>query len=489
MTRSLPFSSRFDSSSTKSTTTQKSLGRIAENGPYLATLLFILGGIVRIAFHLLSTPVAWDASVYIGMAKAIATLGAGGLWEPLRPLVWPLMLSPFALLKLDLVVAGTVVQFLIGMGVLWLTYVIAREAFGERAALWALGFVAFAPVLAFYEHQLLTEQPAVFFALLAIWLLARGRLFLSGMSAALAFLTKFPEGLITLAIAGALVFGSRDMREFVDDALLAFAGFMVPVFFFMIANWILYRNPLAAVVAASDVIATSGLWLYAEGPLFYFRTLLEHNILLVFALPGAVLALRKNRATLGVLFAALVILAYLLHLPHKEVRFLPLVFPFVAILAGAGWNLLQVRLKGASRHVFICIVLILVGIAAAQAVRWGVYFSVYEGPKNERVWSELYPNAASGTPLIVTSDPRLTLFTDEKLVPLYYPLFPENLTEGLNTLVGAHTLYFSPCDTPCAPDDAPCKNNLQQFGRFVNATWTLREMIPGECPIMLYARP
>lgn len=451
----------------------------------LAALIFVLGGVLRVIFHALPTPIAWDASVYIGMAKAIVT--SGGLWEPLRPLVWPLILAPFA--AFDLVLVAHVLQFVIGMGVLWLVYAIAKDAFDEKTGLWALAFVALAPILLFYEHQLLTEQPAVFFALLAVLFLQKNRMVLTGLFASLAFLTKFPEGLMVVAIGGALVFTTRNVSEFVKDTLRATAGFCVPFIPFLILNWVLYKNPLASLEAANTVIATSGLWLYREAPLFYLTTLVEQNIFFVFALPGALLALRRNRTLLTIVFSSVLLLAYLMYLPHKEVRFLPLVLPFLAILAARGWTILEHYQSGKLRHAFIWIALILVAVFCAQTVRWGHYYATYEGERNPVFWENLYPRAAHGQALIVTSDPRVTLFTDEKIIPLYYPLFPQNLTEGLLALEGAHTLLFSPCDTPCAPTDAMCQANLAEFARIVNDTWTLQESTTGACPAMLYVRP
>src|SRR3989338_1499419 len=174
----------------------------------LVFALFALAAALRILFHALVRPIAWDAAAYIGIAKAIATLGTNGLWEPLRPLAWPVLLSPFAALHSNMLVAAHALQFAIGMGVVALVYFITKKAFGARPALWALGLSAISPILLFYEHQLLTEKPAAFFALFSVFLLQREKLFLAGMSAGVSFLTKFPEGMIIVALGTALVFSS-----------------------------------------------------------------------------------------------------------------------------------------------------------------------------------------------------------------------------------------------------------------------------------------
>jgi|GEM_PF-5901317 len=453
----------------------------------IPTLLFILAGVLRLAFHLLPTPIAWDASAYAGISKAIVSLGAGGLWEPLRPLIWPLLLSPFTLLGIDPLLAGHVLQLIIGMGVVWLVYSIAWRAFGHQAALWALGFAALSPLLAFYEHQLLTEQPAVFFALLAVFFLQRGRFVLAGAMSSLAFLTKFPEGIILVAVGGEIVISARDIRTMLAQGFRTGIGFAIPLVPFLILNMVLYKNPVASFVAANDVIATSGLWLYLEGPWFYFITLIQHNLFLAFALPGALLACRREAGKLSIALAAILILAYLVHLPHKEVRFLPMALPFIIILAGAGWNMMVEKFDG--RHAFRWLVLILVAVFCAQALRWGLYFATYEGLPDPQVWHALYSQAARGDPLLVSSDPRLTLFTEQKIIPLYYPLFPQNLSLGLQTLDGAKTLLFNPCDTPCAPEDLACKENLAEFENIVRAEWTEMARTNGSCPFTIYARP
>jgi 4-amino-4-deoxy-L-arabinose transferase-like glycosyltransferase len=456
----------------------------------LPALLFCAAAALRIAFHALVTPIAWDASVYIGMAKAIVTFGAGGIWEPLRPIVWPLLLTPSVWLHVNPVVAGHVLQFLIGMGVVGLTYLIARKTFGEQTAVWALAFVALSPLLAFYEHQLLTEQVSVFFALLAVFALQRERLVLAGVTAGFAFLSKFPEGIILVGIGAAIVLGSKRWNDaFVDGSKFA-CGFLVPVLFFFGLNWALYQNPFAPFTAANDVIKTSGLWLYQDGPLYYIQTLLEQNIFAAFALPGIVLALRRNRAKLAVLLSGVLVLGYLSLLPHKEVRFLPLALPFIFILAAAGWTaLLELRRVPQWKHAIMWCALLLIAVFAAQALRWGQYDATYEGAPSPALWERLYPEAANGASLMVSSDPRVTLFTDDKIVPLYYPLFPQNLTEGLRALEGGRTLLYSRCDVPCATDDAACQRNLALFENIVNRTWKAIDQSSGTCAFTLYARP
>ncbi|MBI4151009.1 glycosyltransferase family 39 protein [Candidatus Woesearchaeota archaeon] len=442
----------------------------------LAFLLLLAGTMLRLVFHLLDRAIGWDASVYLGMAKAIASFGAQGLWEPLRPLVWPLLLVPFHWLHIPLIPAAHALQLLIGIGVVWLVWDIARASFGERAGIWALAFVALSPLLAFYEHQLLTEQPAVFFALLAVWLLQRSFFVGAGIAASLSFLTKFPMGLVLIAIVLAL--WSR--KQWAQSVLFG-AGWAIPVTLFLGLNWVLYQNPVAAVIAANDVIKTSGLWLYQEGLLFYARELVFENLFLVFAIPGLLVAWRRNRT---VLVVGVFVFAYLVTLPHKEVRFLPLVLPFVCILAAAGWTQLR---SSRFKKALTLITLLLVSVWSVQMLRAGTYDAVYENLP-DGAQNAIFANVAKGE-RVITTDPRVTLFTDAHLELLYYPLFPDNLTLGIDVLEKGDTLYFNPCDVPCAPTASVCQQNLVAFERLLNMTWHREETIyRGECSYSRFTR-
>ena len=442
----------------------------------LAFLLLLAGAALRIVFHLLDRAIGWDASVYIGIAKAIASFGAQGLWEPLRPIIWPLLLAPFHMLHIPLIPVAHALQLLIGIGVMLLVWDLARKSFGERAGVWALAFVALSPILMFYERQLLTEQPAVFFALLAMFLLQRSFFISAGIAASLSFLSKFPMGILLFALMLTL-WSQKKVRASVFFA----AGWAIPVLMFMGLNWVLYQNPVAAIIAANDVIKTSGLWLYQESFLYYFRELMFENLFFVFAVPGMLVAWRKNRYVFS---ASLFIFLYFLFLPHKEVRFLSLVLPFFCILAGAGWSLLcSHRWKTA----MMLITLLLTAVFGVQMLRAGTYYAVYEN-QHDTGQDSLYSRVADGRN-IVTTDPRVTLFTDKRLALLYYPLFPDNLTLGIDVLEKGDTLYFNPCDVPCAPTANVCQENLVTFERLLNTTWRREETLyRGACSYSRFTR-
>lgn len=443
--------------------------------------LFVLGCVFRLVFHVLPRPLAWDASVYAGMAKYVVTAGHAGLWEPLRPLVWPLLLSPFALSPFLLVWAH-VLQFLAGAGVMVLVYLIAKEVAGYRAGLWALGFVALSPVVWFYEHQLLTEQLAALFALLAVWLvMRRGWLvLLAGVCAALSFVTKFPMGLVVVGLGLSLV----TLRRW-KDFLVVGCGFGIPLFCFLVVNAVLYQNPLAAVVAANDVIQTSGLWLYESGVLFYAMMLVGLNVLFAFALPGMLVAWRKQRP---LLFVTVLVFLYWSWLPHKEIRFVPLFLPMVAIFAAAGWSLLAGRASESRfKHAFSIAAVLLVAVAGVQAVRWTQYYLYDEGVIDGEL-QELYRFAASH-PALVSSDPRVVWFTNNPVVPLYYPLFPQTLRGGLDALKRQKALLYNPCDVPCSPVDVVCLENRIEFERRVDQSWVVeRQLQNGDCSITFFTR-
>ena len=62
----------------------------------------------RLAFFFSYHELWWDSAVYIGMGKFIFSGGQLGLWEHLRPLMWPSFIGFLWKLGFNPVIAGRV---------------------------------------------------------------------------------------------------------------------------------------------------------------------------------------------------------------------------------------------------------------------------------------------------------------------------------------------------------------------------------------------
>lgn len=170
---------------------------ISENKELIGLLLLflIVRGISMLRYHL----PFWDEAVYIGIGKYIYSWGGIGLWEDIRPLVFPIVLGFFMFLKIPLQYLE-IVPIFFSLGTIILTYTVSKRFFGKTVGLLSTVFLLITPVFHLYSYYYLTEIPSTFFGLLAIYLFLQSRYFWSGIVAGIAFMTKFPQGLIFLAL-------------------------------------------------------------------------------------------------------------------------------------------------------------------------------------------------------------------------------------------------------------------------------------------------
>src|SRR3989344_1882477 len=96
-------------------------------------LLFSL--VTRVIYLFFDKNIWWDAAVYLAMGEHIATFGQLGFWEPIRPLLWPFLLSYAFLFELNPIILGHIFSTFFSLGVIYLTYFIAKKLFNEQTAL------------------------------------------------------------------------------------------------------------------------------------------------------------------------------------------------------------------------------------------------------------------------------------------------------------------------------------------------------------------
>ena len=133
---------------------------------FVILVFFIIVKLALLGFYRI---VWWDSSVYIGMGKYIYSSGNSGLWEDLRPVVWPFMLGFFWKMGINPVFFGRIFEIFLGAGTILITYFIGRMIFNSKVALLASGFLALSPTFFFFIGILLTEIVSTLFALVAIY--------------------------------------------------------------------------------------------------------------------------------------------------------------------------------------------------------------------------------------------------------------------------------------------------------------------------------
>lgn len=296
----------------------------------------------------------WDETVYLQHAKVF--LGMRSNYDEffLRPPLLPTFYAIGFALWNNIFVANIVQGVLTALAVL-LAYLYARLTFGTTAAILAAFLLAFAPYMVETSHELLTDMPAVALMLAAMWLFDKpGARFalLAGVAGALAVQMRFTSLYLAVYFALDVATSPYKLRRAVV-AMLAAAATLLPYLIWIRWNFDSFFYPFelarrivtewtAPVPSRFYIDALPGIfppstWIaFALGVLAPFARLVR---------PGKEAASREptrpgpsqaGKRTLVLLLWAMSFLAYMLTIPHKEMRYLlPLAIP-VTVIGGAG---------------------------------------------------------------------------------------------------------------------------------------------------------
>lgn len=426
---------------------------------YLFPLLIVL--IVSVAarlycffdYHL----IWWDAAVYLGMGKYMFSLGQVGLWEPLRPIVWPIILGIMWFAKLNALRLGMLMQILMSLAIIYLIYDVSSLIFSERTGIIASAIFSFSSIFFFMEFHLYTEIPATFFLLLALSLLIRKRFALAGTFWGIAILTKFTILIFAIPF---LVFFAWDRRiRAVSQFCIGSAFALVPFFIF---NLFMYKSVMLpffeATRAISQVVGCN--YLDYEPWYFYFYLLLKENLLYVLFPVGVIFSLRKvGKEKLLIVSCLAAPLFYFSQLHCRDYRYLITFLPFVAIYTGLAIDRLLVRLK---RCFFLLLVFAILGLSLVQAI------SYYE--KNEQkapnAIAEKYYHFLENRSFkgeVWSSNPIVGIYANKKLNLISYPVYTANLTISITNYLTLHSknisyVFMDTCGGGiiCSPSDGEC---------------------------------
>ena len=444
--------------------------------------------------------ISWDGSVYVGMGKFLFSHGTIGVWETLRPVGFPIVLGALWKIGIDPYLAG---QFLALAGaafVLYFAYKIA-DLMHEGAGIFAAVLIAFVPLFFAYSTVPMTDILSTAFALACVYFAlvapSKKNLFFSGLFAGLAFLFRFPQGLV-LVVSGLVVlarqwkesgrFWSRELFIRIFWYALGFAAVAVP---FLVGNFIAYHDPFLPLKAGSAIIAREPI-MYLHPASFYVQALKDDSVFVLFGFIPVLFLIFKKRYRMSVpIFAGIVFLAvylaYFTHLPHKELRYSLAFLPMAFTLAGVGVSLLLERIG--SRCTAI-IVFVLLGIS-------GVYVSVpplRHPEKDDAVYGRVaasldaYERRTGSPAQVLSAAPFPASDGSSKIVDTLYDDWREVLPEydadkGRITHVLTDTCTL---EAACSYDSGCTEGKAEALAVFSKDSTVAVDGMAGRCRVTLY---
>jgi len=271
---------------------------------------------------------AWDEAVFLAMGKWLYSGGSIGLWEQIRPIGLPATIGWLWKLGLPYIASADIVMLFFTVGCLVLTYLVGAKLYNKWIGVIAALILYVTPVFFKYSFWILTGIPALFFCLLALYMMLLKKYWVAGIFCAVAFMYRYPAGLMILALNIVIILTNKKYKQKLVQINSAF-GFIILGFLFF--NLLVYGSFLEPLLLASkhqsSVIGNANGLL---GIMFYPKIILG-NIILLFSVFG----LHKKKS-LNIIIPLGVFLIYFMAIPHKQERFAILFVPYLAILASAG---------------------------------------------------------------------------------------------------------------------------------------------------------
>mgnify|MGYP001208704088 CR=1 FL=1 len=430
-------------------------------------IIFLLFFVVKIFSLFVSHDIWWDSSVYLGMGKYIYSSGEAGLWEPSRPLVWPLMLGFFWEMGIDYVLSGRLLVIIFSSGILLLTYLIANELFDKKIAIIASLFLFLSQTFFLFGNILHTEIPSALFVLLGFYFFVKKKYNFSGLFLGIAFMTRFFQIFAFIPLILLLFYLFVKKKEPYKALFYFSLYFLIPVVPYLISNYILYDNPFYPFLLQSWMSEYTG-WVFSQPFYFYFVNLVKENVLVLFSILGFIFVFKKfdlNKISLVLLFL-FVFVPYNL-VAHKEMRLLITALPFLYILTAYGLLGFVNNFKK-NKTLLLSLLLIIFFILTIPKLKFDRYDDnldlFYDYIDNEKIMGGLW-----------ISNPAFIAYSDAKADELiYYPLYnSEKIDFLIDNIDNAEHVLLNTCDLlPCPSPDIACNQKHNTFfnllkGRFV----------------------
>lgn len=406
----------------------------------------------------------WDSAVYIGMGKYIYSLGNAGLWENTRPIILPLLLGFLWKTGLNLTIIR-VVEIVFGSLCILLVYLIGKKLFDEKIALVSSILLAISPTFFFFNGIILTEVVSTFFALLGIFYLTNQKKYLSGFFFGIAFLTRFIQLFVFIAVILTLLIQIN--KKNVKNLFKLIIGFIIAIAPFLILNYVLYNSVLFPFLQQISLSKISG-WLNFRPPTYYFIELFKENFLYLLSIFGGLLIFKnKDREKMLPVAAFFLLFMFFNLIKQKEMRFLIILFPYMYLLVSYSlMHFLDYFKKIIAKKILI--ILIIASIITSLNTSHIYYKNeLNKNNKYDSLQNKFEENNINGK--IWISNPIIPILSNKKIDKLvYYPVFNENNQKALiKEAENADFIFIDSCDLACKSSDLECEDNKNELLLFL----------------------
>lgn len=410
----------------------------------------------------------WDSSVYLGNGKFIYSEGKNGFYEIIRPIGLPLVLGLVWKLHLPIPLIPILISIFFSVLYLIMTYLLARE-WGTQVALVTGILLLLTPFFMAYSYFVLTEIPSMALALMAVysWIKKRNS-WLAGALCGIAFLFRFPTGLMLPVILLFIFFDASSWKQRFKEFIKVGVAFSVVIFPYILfldtINWnILEVLTLAGSHQSNPAEQVRGI----ENIVFYPLRIIGNNPLLALALLGVYAIFHNRRQILkGIgdwryyLIPIGIFTGYYTYIPNKQLRFGLALLPFLAIITAYGiTNFKQVCKEGSGKYgwgIVITALLVITIVTYPQKITIPYSYQ----PLGDHLRAAM--NTIDATEPLFSTTPLATLFIDNPLIVVYNEtkiINYDDIEESLAYFNQSNLtlMIFTQSSFWCALEDTECK--------------------------------
>jgi len=411
-------------------------------------LVFLILAFCILSLFFINRNPTWDEAVYIGMGKYIFSFGKIGLWEEMRPILFPFLIGLFWKIGLNPLYVSKSLAFLFSVLCIFLIYKITKVITNEKIAIAASSIFLITPLIYKFSTYGLTGLPSTFFALFSIYCFFKGKYFISGAMSGLAFITRFPQGIVFLAILFVILIEKKGFDRFVKFSSYL-GGFLIPVAFFCIFNSFLYGvyGLLKPILVALTQQANP---FYQEKVTFYLQGLILKNPMFIFSFLFLSEIFKKRfykSKKFLVFFVGCLFFSYFSVIKNKQLRFALVFLPYLSIIAAMGLERLRCVFK--KKHTLITTLLILLCFITTL-------FLNFEKPIYNKDAVDFYSSLKDEKVSTVFSTiPHPVVYHDAKYFTLHYA--NKNSKRIFEKYINiSDAAFYADYSIRCKPKDSEC---------------------------------
>ncbi len=422
--------------------------------------------------------ILWDEAVYLSIGKYFFSFSTIGLFESIRPPIMPLLFGSFWYFGLNQIIFSRIIEIIFSIGLVFFTYKLTNKIFDQNHAIISAFILSITPVFFIYSSLLLTEIPSTFFGIIAFYTFINKRYFYSGIFSGIAFLTRFPQGLIAASIILLIILNEKEISKIIKSLFRFSFGLIIITLPYIIFNYLLYNKyndvlsallrPIISALKSQNNPYETISYEFINNISYYFIYLIKENPILIMLFLGIFLFF-KNKYYLDskkntILITLFIILTYHVIILNKQARFTILFLPYFAIITSIGITYLINNFYYKRIIISIIIGLLIMPIV----INTNNFISNYNSKPSEYQNYYLFFKDKEINGSILTSDPVPAAYIDKRFIKFvphysnYEGLLPSNEWER-NEKIGA--IIFTSNSFPCIKEDIECeieRNKLMQ---------------------------